>query len=52
MIGQKKLYQTLEKLNIKFEYHEHPPLNTIEEAIKHKSWMDATFCKNLFFSTH
>lgn len=52
MIGQHELYKLLEELNITFEYHEHPPLHTIEEAIKHKSWMDATFCKNLFFRNH
>lgn len=52
MIGQTELYEKLKELNISFEYFEHPPLNTIEEAIKHKSWMDATFCKNLFFRNH
>lgn len=52
MIGQPELYKKLKQLDITFDYHEHPPLNTIEEAIKHKSWMDATFCKNLFFRNH
>jgi Ala-tRNA(Pro) deacylase len=52
MIGQPELYKLLDTLSIQFEYHEHPPLHTIEEAIKHKSWMDATFCKNLFFRNH
>lgn len=52
MIGQDRLYEILDELNIAFEYHEHPPLNTIEEAIKHKSWMDSRFCKNLFFRNH
>jgi len=31
MRGQKELYLLLEKLCIEFEYHEHPPLATIEE---------------------
>lgn len=52
MIGQPELYEHLKTLGISFDYYEHPPLNTIEDAIKHKSWMDATFCKNLFFRNH
>ncbi len=52
MIGQPELYDKLKQLNIDFDYYEHPPLNTIEDAKKHKSWMDATFCKNLFFRNH
>jgi len=52
MLGQPELYEYLKKLNIAFDYYEHPPLDTIEEAMKHKSWMDATFCKNLFFRNH
>ena len=30
MRGQEELYTLFEKLNIQFEYHEHPPLATIE----------------------
>ncbi|MDA3866331.1 MAG: prolyl-tRNA synthetase associated domain-containing protein [Salinivirgaceae bacterium] len=52
MIGQSELYAKLEELQIQFDYYEHPPLHTIEEAIEHKWWMDATFCKNLFFRNH
>ncbi|MCT4637998.1 MAG: prolyl-tRNA synthetase associated domain-containing protein [Bacteroidales bacterium] len=52
MLGQSDIYRVLEELNIKYEYHEHPPLDTIEEAIKHKSWMDAMFCKNIFLRNH
>ena len=35
MKGQTQLYEVLDKLGISFEYHEHPPLNTIEDAIVH-----------------
>jgi Ala-tRNA(Pro) deacylase len=52
MNGQPELYKTLEKLNINFEYYEHPPAPTIEEAKKY--WVDlkATHCKNIFFRNH
>ena len=52
MIGQPELYEILDKLDIKYQYIEHPPLHTIEEAIKHKSWLGVGFCKNLFFRNH
>ena len=51
-IGQEQVYNTLEKLQIEFDYMEHPALNTIEEAVKYKSGIDAGFCKNLFFRNH
>jgi len=52
MQGQKELYDILQKLSIQFEYHEHPPLATIEEAIIH--WRDykSGRCKNIFFRNH
>ncbi len=52
MRGQKELYEVFEKLNIDFEYYEHPPVPTVEEAIKYWKGMDATKCKNLFFRNH
>ncbi len=52
MRGQKELYEVFEKLNIEFEYYEHPPVPTVEEAIKYWKGMDATKCKNLFFRNH
>lgn len=52
MIGQPELYKILDNLDIKYQYIEHPPLHTIEEAIKHKSWLGVGFCKNLFFRNH
>jgi Ala-tRNA(Pro) deacylase len=52
MNGQAELYKILSQLNINFEYYEHPPVATIEEAKKY--WVDlkATHCKNLFFRNH
>jgi Ala-tRNA(Pro) deacylase len=52
MRGQKELYELLEKLNIPFEYHEHPPLATIEEAIIHWKDYNSGRCKNIFFRNH
>ena len=34
MNGDPKLYQVLESLNIKFEYHEHPAAPTVEAALQ------------------
>jgi len=50
--GQKELYETLEKLEISFDYHEHPPLNTIEDAIVHWKDFNSGRCKNIFFRNH
>jgi Ala-tRNA(Pro) deacylase len=50
--GQKKLYDLLEKLYIKFEYHEHPPVATIEDAKIHWRNLDSGRCKNIFFRNH
>jgi Ala-tRNA(Pro) deacylase len=52
MNGQTELYKILEELDISFEYHEHPPAPTIEEAMKYWKDLDATHCKNLFFRNH
>jgi Uncharacterized conserved protein len=52
MIGQKELYLLLEKLEIRFEYHEHPPLATIEEAKIHWKDYKSGRCKNIFFRNH
>ena len=43
---------TLRGLGIEFEMHEHPPLPTIDEAVKYWKTMDATHCKNIFFRNH
>jgi len=50
--ARKKVFDTLERLNIPYEIYEHPPLDTIEIALKYWKDIDATHCKNLFFRNH
>ncbi len=52
MRGQAELYEILDKLNISFEYHEHPPLATIEDAKIHWREYNSGRCKNIFFRNH
>ena len=52
MNGDPKLFGILSELGIDFEYHEHPPAPTIQEAMKYWKDLDATHCKNLFFRNH
>jgi Ala-tRNA(Pro) deacylase len=52
MRGQKELYELFEKLGISFEYHEHPPLATIEDAKIHWKDYNSGRCKNIFFRNH
>jgi Ala-tRNA(Pro) deacylase len=52
MRGQVELYELFEELSIQFEYHEHPPLATIEEAIIHWKDYNSGRCKNIFFRNH
>lgn len=52
MQGQKQLYDLLEKLEISFEYHEHPPLATIDDARIHWKDYNSGLCKNIFFRNH
>lgn len=52
MNGDPKLYEVLKQLNIAFDYHEHPPVPTVEEAKKYWADVDATHCKNLFLRNH
>jgi Ala-tRNA(Pro) deacylase len=52
MRGQKELYELFEKLDISFEYHEHPPLATIEDAKIHWKDYNSGRCKNIFFRNH
>jgi Ala-tRNA(Pro) deacylase len=52
MNGDPKLYEILALLDINFEYHEHPPAPTIEEARKYWKDLDSTHCKNIFFRNH
>jgi Ala-tRNA(Pro) deacylase len=52
MRGQEELYLLFEKLNIQFEYHEHPPLATIEDTKTHWKNYNSGRCKNIFFRNH
>lgn len=52
MRGQKELYELLAELGIPFEYHEHPPLATIDDAILHWKDYNSGRCKNIFFRNH
>ena len=52
MRGQPELYELFKQLSIQFEYHEHPPLATIEEAIIHWKDYNSGRCKNIFFRNH
>jgi Ala-tRNA(Pro) deacylase len=52
MRGQKELYEILNKLDIRFEYHEHPPVATIGDALTHWKDYNSGRCKNIFFRNH
>ena len=52
MKGQNELYKVLADLSIEFEYHEHPPLFTIEDAKIHWRDFKSGRCKNIFFRNH
>jgi Ala-tRNA(Pro) deacylase len=52
MRGQPELYEILNKLQIEYEYHEHPPVPTIEAALKEWRHLDSGRCKNIFFRNH
>jgi Ala-tRNA(Pro) deacylase len=52
MRGQKELYELLGSLSISFEYHEHPPLATIDDARIFWKDYNSGLCKNIFFRNH
>lgn len=52
MRGDSELYRILNELDIEFDYHEHPPVATVEEASRYWKDLDSTHCKNLFFRNH
>ncbi len=49
---RQKVYDKLQDLGIDFEVFEHPPLDTIEIALKYWKDIDSYHCKNLFFRNH
>lgn len=50
--GDSEVYQVLTSLSIPFDYYEHPPVPTVEEASKYWVDIEAAHCKNLFFRNH
>lgn len=50
--GPAELYELLDSLKIPYEYIEHPPVPTVEEAMKYWSGIDSGHCKNIFFRNH
>lgn len=46
--NEQAVYDVLGKLEIPFERHEHPPVFTVEEAVRHWAGIEAAHCKNLF----
>ena len=52
MNGDLRLYKILDQIGIGFEYHEHPPVPTIDLARIYWKDIDSTHCKNLFFRNH
>ncbi|NLI23863.1 MAG: prolyl-tRNA synthetase associated domain-containing protein [Bacteroidales bacterium] len=52
MIGDPALYDLLHTLDIPFQYYEHPPAATIDEALRYWKDIDAVFCRNIFFRNH
>lgn len=52
MRGQAELYKILTSLSVQFEYHEHPPLATIEDAKIHWKDYNSGRCKNIFLRNH
>lgn len=52
MNGDSQVYEILKKLEIDFQYIEHPPAPTIEIARTYWKNHDARHCKNLFFRNH
>lgn len=46
--NEQKVYDVLEKLNISYVKHEHPPVFTVEQAEQHWENITGARCKNLF----
>lgn len=52
IVARNIVFKKLNDLGIQYELFEHPPLDTIEIALKYWKDIDATHCKNLFFRNH
>ncbi len=46
--AQKRLFKTLDTLDIKYQLHHHPPLFTVEESRQYKQVIAGGHTKNLF----
>jgi len=46
--NEQKVYEILRKLDISYIRHEHPPVFTVEEALRHWQGIKGAHCKNLF----
>lgn len=45
---EQKVYDILNSLGISYVRHEHPPVFTVEEAVRHWEGIAGAHCKNLF----
>jgi Ala-tRNA(Pro) deacylase len=45
---EQNVYDALQALGIPYTRHEHPPVYTVEEAVKHWQGIAGAHCKNLF----
>lgn len=52
MRGQQQVYDYLDRLEIKYDYYEHPEAPTIEIAAQFYRGEGTVLCKNLFFRNH
>lgn len=52
MNGDPLVYETLQRLNIPFDYYEHPEAPTVEIASQYWKDIASAHCKNLFFRNH
>ena len=50
--AREKVFTRLNELGIGYDIYEHPPLDTIEIALKYWKDIDSVHCKNLFFRNH
>lgn len=51
-VGDRALYEYLDALGIRYEYHEHPEAPTIEIAMQYWGSIPGLHCKNLFMRNH
>jgi len=50
--AQRRVYEVLDALNIRYVRFEHPPVFTVEEAQKHWMNVPGVHCKNLFLRNY